>query len=74
MQTQKTAQNTPAAIKTLPDYIERFADEIYVREQIDGEWGTYALTDLPVRLAIHHAMRLAADGYLPVRGRREGDL
>jgi len=39
------------------EYIEQWADDIYVREQVDGKWGTYALSELPPKLAMRHAMR-----------------
>ena len=41
--------------------IEKHADSIYVREKVDGEWGSYALTELPTHLAIPHILRFVAD-------------
>lgn len=41
------------------DYFVRFAGEIFVREQVDGKWGSYSLAELPGSLAFAHAKRLA---------------
>jgi len=49
----------------LCDYIERNADRIYVREQVDGKWGSYALTSLPAPLAVSHALRLVRESRTP---------
>lgn len=40
------------------DLIEQNADRIYVRECINGKWGTYRLIDLPPRVAIAHVCRM----------------
>lgn len=45
------------AAELMAQFIEEHAAEIIVREQIDGRWGSYALTELPPKLAIRHAMR-----------------
>ncbi len=38
--------------------IENGADEIYVRESVDGAVGRFSLADLPGKKAIAHAFRL----------------
>jgi len=38
-------------------YIEVCGADIYVREAVDGKWGRYALSELPPKLAMRHAMR-----------------
>lgn len=44
-------------IEELCDWIETYADSIYVREKrANGSWGTFALTELPPQAAIHYAL------------------
>jgi len=47
----------PQTVDELCDWIEAHADEIYVREKIDGKWESLCLTDLPANRAIHHVLR-----------------
>jgi ssDNA-specific exonuclease RecJ len=42
-------------LSELLDYVERHADAIYVRHQVNGKWGNYRLSDLPARDALHWA-------------------
>lgn len=42
----------------LLDRIERNAESIFVRAEVNGVTGNYALTELPVPLALHHAFRM----------------
>jgi hypothetical protein len=51
----------------LLDEIERHASEIFVREQINGRWGSYALTDMPPALAIKNAFNFIRRGAWPIR-------
>lgn len=32
-------------------------EKVFVREQVEGKWGSYALTDLPVDIALKHVVR-----------------
>ena len=32
-------------------------EKVFVREQIDGKWGSYALTELPIDVALKHVVR-----------------
>ena len=46
----------------------RYADSIFVREQdAQGRWGSFALSELPVKTALKHACRFMAEGSVPVR-------
>ena len=40
------------------DRLENNAESIFVREVVNGIWGSYALTKLPAPLAIAHVCRL----------------
>lgn len=55
------------------DYIDNISntikdnyEHIYVREQIDGKWGSYSLKDLPQDLAIKHICRFFKEMRVPV--------
>jgi len=52
-------------LEELCDYILENAERIYVRERVDGKWGAYALTELPPKLAIKHALRFIKEGIIP---------
>ena len=47
-------------------YIDDNMDTIFVREQINGKWGSYSLRELPEELAKKHIMRFLSEGRLPV--------
>ena len=53
-------------INRLCDYIVENADRIAVRTQIDGKWGSYFLTELPIKEALHQAMRFIKESRVPV--------
>lgn len=42
------------------------APRICVREQVDGKWGSYTLTEMPAELAIMHVLRFISEGRMPV--------
>lgn len=42
------------------------ADKIYVREKVDGKWGSFALTELSAEQALKHAIRFILDRHMPV--------
>ena len=54
----------------LVDFIEAHAGSIFVREQVNGRWGSYALSELPAPLALHHAFRFIREKHVP----KEGDI
>ena len=56
----------PRTLDELCDYIVKYADSIPVREEINGKWGSYFLTELPVKLALKHAMRFVKEGKIPI--------
>ena len=35
------------SLEELCDYIVKYCEDIYVREQINGKWGSYSLAELP---------------------------
>ena len=49
------------SVEELLDLIEQNADRIAVREKVDGKWGSFHLTELPVRLALKHAFRFVRE-------------
>lgn len=57
----------PKDLMQLCDYIIRWADDIYVREQIEGKWGSYSLTEIPAKLALKHALTWIKEGRIPYR-------
>lgn len=61
--------NLPQNLDEFCNYIIKYADDIYVREQkqIDGKWDSYALTELPVKKALEHVMRFIKEGRIPHR-------
>ena len=42
----------PKTLEELCDYIFEYKDVIFIREQIDGKWGSYSLLELPTELAL----------------------
>lgn len=65
------SDNLPADLESLCDYIVEHAGSIAVREQIDGKWGVYFLTELSPVLAIKHALRFVKEGRIPIRMKEE---
>lgn len=61
-------------IEELCDYIAEYAGYIFVREQIDGKWGSYSLTELPPAHAIEHALRFIKEGRVPVRLKTDEEI
>jgi len=61
------SEDLPKTLDELCDYIVKYADSIPVREKVDGKWGSYFLTELPVKLALKHAIRFIKAGRIPVR-------
>lgn len=55
------------SLDELCEYIETYADGIYVREEVDGEWGSHALTELPAEQAIEHTLRFIRERRVPGR-------
>jgi hypothetical protein len=50
----------------LLDEIEQNADSLYIREQIDGKWDSYALSSMPGQMAIGHAFRFIRERILKI--------
>ena len=57
----------PQTLQELAAYIDRYQDSIYVREQVDGKWGAFALSELPTPCALSHALRFIQQGIIPTR-------
>lgn len=55
---EETRQKLLAGLEEMIVFINRNAEQIYVREQIDGKWGAYSLAELPPEQSRTHAMRL----------------
>lgn len=60
-------EDLPTSLDELCDYIVKYADDIYIREQIDEKWGSYTLTEIPTKLALKHAMIFIKEGRVPHR-------
>ncbi len=60
-------EDTPKSLEELCDYIVKYADDIFVREQINGKWDAYALSEIPVKLALKNAMKWIKEGVVPHR-------
>lgn len=60
-------EEIPESLEALCDYIIKYADNIYIREQIDGKWGSYSLTEIPTKLALKWAMIFIKEGRIPYR-------
>jgi hypothetical protein len=56
----------PKTLDELLNYIEANLDGIYIREQVNGKWGSYALTEMPVERAIAHAFRFVREARIQV--------
>lgn len=57
----------PETIEELEDWIHKYADSIPVRENLDGEWKSYYLSDLPFEVAEKHVKRWIAESRIPHR-------
>ena len=66
-----TDEKFPETLDELCDYITTHAGTIYVREQHNGRWGSFSLSELPGKVAIAHALRFIKEGRVPVRVREE---
>jgi hypothetical protein len=67
-----TDEGLPETVEEACDYIVRYAADIYVRERgPDGQWGSFALTELPADKAVEHALRFIREGQVPHRIVRE---
>jgi uncharacterized coiled-coil DUF342 family protein len=51
---------------TIIQCIAEQAERIYVREQMNGKWDSYALTELPAALAIMHVLKFISEHRMPV--------
>jgi len=51
----------------LANYISLYKSHIYVREWVNGKWGSYSLTELPAHLAVDHALSFIQRGIIPYR-------
>jgi len=63
-----TPNGRPITLDDLLDEIENNLSRIYIRTRgPDGSWGAYALSELPVQAAVHHAFDFIRRGAWPVR-------
>ena len=53
-------------MEELMNQIEENLDSIFVREQLNGKWGSYSLAELPAPLGIKHAFRFLRENRAPV--------
>jgi hypothetical protein len=60
-----TDDGLPETLPELCEYIVAHADRIYVRAEVRGKFGSFALTELPPLEAIKHALRFVSEGRLP---------
>ena len=57
----------PRTFEELMAYIERYCADIYVRDFVNGDVGSYSLVELPVSRALHHAFRWLRNAQIPTR-------
>jgi hypothetical protein len=57
----------PKTFDDLLDFIERHCASIIVQDFVNGQPGRYALVELPVARAFHHAFRWVRQGIIPAR-------
>jgi len=61
----------PETLEELRNYILKYKDDIYLREQVNGKWDAYALSSLPADKAIEHVLefvlRFVKVGFIPYR-------
>jgi len=57
----------------LLSYILEFQDVIYVREQVNGKWGSFSLEELPDDLRQNHVNRFLDEGRIPFRLKRDAE-
>lgn len=55
------------SLEDLREYCKRYADLIYVREQIDGKWASYSLSEMPAEMVERHIRRWFLEGHVPHR-------
>lgn len=55
------------SLEELCDYILKSCDDIYIKEQIDGKWDMYRLSEMPAKLALKYAMTWIKEGSIPYR-------
>ena len=67
-------ERLPETLPELLDWIERYADSIFVREEISGKWKNAALGALPAKRALFHAFRFIREGRIPVRVRSDEEV
>lgn len=60
-------------LEELLDYCIRYSASIFVREEMEGKWDSYALQELPTRKALEHIRRWHQTGHHPVRVLAEGE-
>ena len=64
---KKIETTETVSLQEAAKFIVEHADEIYVSEQVNGEWGEYPLAQLPARLALKHGFRLFLKGIIALR-------
>jgi hypothetical protein len=68
-------ERLPETLPELLEWIERYADSIFVLEEISpGQRETFALGSLPAKRALFHAFRWIRNGAIPVRVRSDEEV
>lgn len=55
---RQVESETDLSIAELLDALEQGADSIPIREQVNGKWGNYTLSELPGNVAVKHICRM----------------
>jgi hypothetical protein len=71
---EENTDNTPQSLEELCDYIEKYAQDIYIREKINDKWGAYSIAELPTSLALKHVFTFIKLGRIPHRIVREAGI
>lgn len=69
----ETVRQIPALVHLL-DYIEANAASIFIRDQVNGRIGNYALIDLPAARALKWAFHLVRNSTIPISTGNEPDF
>lgn len=64
---KKITIDEPENLDELRFYIEKYRSDIYVREKINDNWGSYSLSELPNHLSKQHIDRFMNEGVIPIR-------
>lgn len=54
-------------LATILEYMLEHADTIFVREQVDGKWGSHSLAELSTKARAKQMAKFITEGVVPIR-------